>query len=102
MTSQLVRARCASRRCEHHTPSFTPSHAPAAWCCNSCYDRLLGELVPEVGETQQSERVGVPLGEQVVHFRVVSVIGHVVVREADASPGNRGRDPATPLSDPLV
>ena len=51
-------------------------------CGSSCYDRALGGLHPEVGETQQYEWVGVPLGEQVVHFRVAFVIGHAVVREA--------------------
>ena len=44
--------------------------------------RPLSELDPEVWDTQQFERVGVPLGEQVVHFRVVFVIGHAVVRDA--------------------
>ena len=39
-------------------------------CGSSCYDRALGGLRPEVWETQQFERVGVPLGEQVVHFGV--------------------------------
>ena len=33
----------------------------------SCYDRSLGALHPEVWQTQQFERVGFPLGEQVVH-----------------------------------
>ena len=42
---------------------------PAA-CGSSCCDRSLGGLRPEVWETQQFERVGVPLGEEVVHFRV--------------------------------
>ena len=51
-------------------------------CGSSCYDRALGGLHPEVWETQQFERVGVPLGEQVVHFRVVFVTGHAVVRDA--------------------
>ena len=41
-----------------------------------------GTTIPEVWETQQFERVRFPLGEQVVHFRVVFVIGHAVVREA--------------------
>ena len=49
---------------------------------STCYDRALGELDPEVWQTQQLERIGVPLGEQVVHFGVVFVIGHAVVREA--------------------
>ena len=53
---------------------------------NSCFDRSLGGLRTEVWETQQFERVGVPLGEQVVHFRVVFVIGHVVVCEATDGP----------------
>ncbi len=39
-------------------------------------------LHPEVWETQQLQRVGFPLGEQVVHFCVVFVVGHAVVREA--------------------
>ena len=51
-------------------------------CGSSCYDRALGGLHPEVGETQQFERVGFPLGEEVVHFGVVVVIGHAVVRDA--------------------
>jgi len=54
---------------------------------SSCYERSLGGLNPEVGETHQFERVGVPLGEQVVHFRMVFVVGHAVVRDADASLG---------------
>ena len=64
--------------------------------CSSCYDRSLGGLHPEVWQTQQFERVGVPLGEQVVYFRVVFVIGHAVVRDADASRRARRLDASRP------
>ena len=43
-------------------------------CGSSCYDRSRGGIHPEVRETEQFERVGFPLGEEVVHFRVVFVI----------------------------
>ena len=35
---------------------------------SSCYDRALGGLCSEAWDTQQFERVGFPLGEDVVHF----------------------------------
>ena len=55
------------------------------------------ELHPEVGQTQQFERVGFPLGEQVVHFRVVFVAGQVrVVGDADVSPRARRLDASRP------
>jgi hypothetical protein len=44
-------------------------------CGSSCYDRALGGLNPEVWKTRQLQRVILPLGEQIVHFRVVFVIG---------------------------
>ena len=66
-------------------------------CGRSCFDITLGGLHSEVWETQKFERVGVPLGEQVVHFRVVFVIGRtVVVRYADASRRARTFDASRP------
>jgi len=55
-----------------------------------CYDRALGGLHPEVGETDQFERVGFPLGEQVVHFRVVFVVGPTVVARDAVRCGTHG------------
>ena len=38
------------------------------------YDRALGGLLPEVGQTHQFERIGVPLGEEVVDFGLTMVV----------------------------
>ncbi len=42
--------------------------------CGSCYDRTLGGLYAEVRDTEQFERVGFPLGEQVIHI-CLAVVG---------------------------
>ena len=64
---------------------------------SSCYDRALGGLHPEVWETQQFERVGFPLGEQVVHFSLAAVVTGQTqfVSDADALVGLEDSTPAT-------
>ncbi len=47
---------------------------PGVWdpggvvCGSSCFDRTFGRLDSEVWQTQQFERVGVPLSEEIVHL----------------------------------
>ena len=57
---------------------------PAAWCVERLRDEHSVELHPEVWQGQQCERVGVPLGEQVVHFGVAFVIGHALGSRGDS------------------
>jgi hypothetical protein len=52
-------------------------------CGGSCYDRALGGLYPEVWQAQQFERIGFPLGEQVVNLRLAVVVS-LAQRESSA------------------
>ncbi len=74
----------ASRRSQHQYQQEPPGvWDPAAWCVavRVTTDHS-ADYIPRSGKLNSCERVGFPLGEQVVHFRVVFVIGHAVVREA--------------------
>ena len=57
---------------------------PGGWVRGgSCYDKTLGGLHTEVWKAEQLQRVGVPLGEQVVDFGLAMVVtGQAVVRES--------------------
>ena len=63
------------------------------------YDRALGGLRPEAWEIEQLQRVGFPLGEQIVHFNLTAVVTSRsgIVRDADAALGARKLDPSHPI-----